>query len=118
MLAIYSIGRGGPRLRCQFLIFCLLIVCLWRALPLDMAVLLLVANTRMARSALSTTRINLVLEEGQWHQVWMCQFALCVVGQETLWVFRDELPTHEWAKLRRYLRIYTPRKPWGLSISR
>ena len=97
---------------------CLFIICLWRALPIDMAALLLVANTRMVQAAFSTTATNLVLEKGDWQQVWMSQFALCVIGCETLWVFRDELPADEWAKLRRNLRIYTPRKPLGLSISR
>ena len=83
-----------------------------------MAALLLVASTRMVQSALSTTPSEFVLEEGDWQQVWMCQFALCVIGHEAMWVFRDELPANQWAKLRRNLRIYTPRKPLGLSISR
>ncbi len=35
-----------------------------------------------------------------------------------IWVFKDELSLARWCELRRFLFLYSPRQPVGLSISR
>lgn len=101
-----------------------LLICIGFALYRHVPMLVLVALLAMARQPLSQALApaprRIQLAPGDWQQVWMLSFAVSVSlgAGRYLWVFADELNPAEWTRLRRYLRVYTPRAPWGLRISR
>lgn len=116
----YELQPGLQRMRLCLTVQAVLLLCAWRALPVEFFayVLVLLHHLPVIRS-LETPAV-LRFDAGDWWQVWMSQAAVCVYthAHSRVWVFRDELSPRDWAALRRYLRLYTPRTPWGLSISR
>ena len=116
--ASFDLTYADLRVQVQLAGVVILLVGLYRALPIESVVFALLLVRPMLRLPPYGARVRLSLAELSWHQVWMCQYALCVIGEQKRWVFRDELKPEEWARLRRQLILHTPRTPWGLSISR
>ena len=101
-----------------------MIITLWRGFPVEAVAIMVVGIGQGLRAKLNVRKLRIHLRLDEIRQTWMSKYAVAVVatrsdGHDAVhWCFVDELPAAHWARLRRQLVLHTPRKPWGLSISR
>ena len=80
--------------------------------------LICVASTGMLRRLWSAQPGVVQIDAMQLSRVWVVPWALCIgLGDQRIWLCRDEVAPGQWAGLLRFLELHAPRQALGLSIS-
>ena len=96
---------------------------LYQLLGLTGVALLLACATSQVRQWLANHPIEMHLSSTSLERAHLSEWVVRVGmrspgGRCWLWVFKDELSEAQWCELRRFVYLYTPRQPVGLSMSR